>query len=339
MLGFKGNSFSNGEVYESLKEGKLLTLTIFLENVCNFKCPFCLTQTRNFKEELTTEETKQLIIDGKKLGIKTVKIAGAGEPLMASNFWEIIDFIKSLDLDVTVFTNLSLITKDIAKKLYKNHVSIIGKMNSFKKEVQELYIGNIDGAFDKMQEGLKNLIEIGYNKLDEKNETMLCLETSILHENVNELYDYWVFCRENNIFPIVDTIYYQGKATESDYDEYLVDYNTALSVLRKINEYDKKLGYDWNIKLLNRNNKAVLMGELGMDCIKIGTNLNVDIEGYVYDCFNMSGENYGNIRENGLVHIWKTTKPYASGICAHGLCKCRNYVDRESLMEEINCLA
>jgi MoaA/NifB/PqqE/SkfB family radical SAM enzyme len=339
MISLKGSNFTKEELYINLREGRLLTMHIFLENVCNFKCPFCLTQTREFKSELTTEETKKLILEGKVLGVRTILIAGAGEPLMAQNFWEIIEFIKEQDLNVVVFSNLSLITQTVAAKLYQNEVSIIGKLNSFNKQTQENYIGNISGAYEKMQAGLKNLIDIGYTKLNEKQETMLALETSVLHDNVNELYDFWVYCRENNMFPIVDTIYYQGKATESAYEDYLVDYPLIKEAILKINDFDKKNGYKWGLKLLDRNGKGVIIGELGLDCIKIGTNLNVDVEGQVYDCFNMSGDGYGNIREKRLVDIWKTHKPYCDGISLHGLCKCRNYTNRDEIQRELACLA
>lgn len=338
MIGLKGNKFTKDEVYSAMKEGKLLTLHIFLENVCNFKCPFCLTQTRTFTNELNTEETKQIIRDGKQLGVKTVLIAGAGEPLMAKNFWEIVSFIKEQNLNVIVFSNLSLITHQIAEKLYKNEVAIIGKLNSFKKETQEKYIGNLKGAYEKMQMGLKNLIDIGYTRLNNNHETMLALETSILHDNVHELYDFWVYCRNHNMFPIVDTIYYQGKATESAYEDYLVDYPVVRDAVKRINEFDRENGYTWSLKILNRKGKGVIIGELGLDCIKIRTNLNVDVEGRVYDCFNMSGEGYGNIRENSLVDIWRKSKPYCDGIALHGLCKCRNYVDREEIRKELACL-
>jgi len=335
MIGLRGNKFSKEDVYDALKEGRLLTMHIFLENVCNFKCPFCLTQTRTFKNELNTSELKKLISDGKSLGVKTIAIAGAGEPLLANNFWEIIDFIKANNLNVIVFSNMSLITKEMAQKLHENKISIIGKLNSFKKEVQEKYIGNVAGAYEKMQNGLKNLLAVGYTKLNEKEETMLALETSILNENVNDLYDFWIYCRENNIFPIVDTIYYQGKATESAYEDYLVDYPLIDSAIKKINEYDKKIGHNWKIKLLKHNGKGVLIGELGLDCIKIGTNLNVDVEGRVFDCFNMSGLGYGNIREKSLVDIWGEKKPYVDAISLHGLCKCRDYTDRKSIQKEL----
>lgn len=337
MTKLKGNNFSQAEVYESLKHGRPLTLTIFLENVCNFRCSFCLTQTRNFEKELTTEETKSIVRQGKELGVQTVMIAGAGEPLMASDFWEVVEHVRSLDLNLIVFSNLSLVTKDVARRLRDKDVSVIGKLNSFKKEVQDAYVGDVKGAFEKMRAGLKNLMDLGYNTPNARGETMLCLETSILDQNVGEIFDYWVFCRENHIFPILDTVYYQGKATERDYEDFLVDYDVVAAVIDRIRAYDAERGHEWSRKLLNRNGKGVLVGEAGIDCVKIGTNLNVDIEGYVYDCFNMSGFGYGNVRDASLADIWKKHRPNEGAIAVHGLCKCRNYVDRYAIMGELSC--
>jgi MoaA/NifB/PqqE/SkfB family radical SAM enzyme len=339
MLKLKGNNYSQAEVYEALKLGRLLTLTIFLENVCNFRCPFCLTQTRDFKKPLTTDETKAVVLDGQRLGARTVMIAGAGEPLMASNFWEIVEFVRGRGLDLIVFSNLSLVTEAVAKRLFEKDISIIGKLNSFKEDVQEEYVGGVKGAYARMRTGLRNLLELGYNRVNARGETKLSLETSILKQNVGEIFDYWVYCRENHIVPILDTVYYQGKATEHDYAEFLVDYDVIANVIDRIRRYDAERGYHWERKLLNRGGKGVLVGEAGIECVKIGTNLNVDIEGYVYDCFAMSGPGYGNVRDSSLADIWKAHRPHASAIGVHGLCKCRNYVDRDAIMGELACSA
>ena len=339
MIKLYGNGFTKEDAYFALRERELLTLTIMLENKCNFKCPFCYTQTRRFDNELSTSELKEMILDAKELGTRSILIAGAGEPLLAYNFWEIVDYIQDHQMNVVVFSNLSLITKEIALKLYDKKISIVGKLNSFKKEVQEKVIGNISGAYEKMKNGLSNLIEVGYTELSPENETMLSLETSVLPYNVDEMLDFWIYCRENNIFPLVDTVLYEGSAKQSNYDEFLVDYDVLKAQIDKIQSYDRSLGLSWRIKLVRReDNKGVIVGEIAGDCHRIGTNLNVDSEGNVYDCFNMSQKTYGNIREKSLIQIWKEDKPHRNALEVHGLCQCRNLIDRDSIEEELKCV-
>ncbi|MCY6355326.1 SPASM domain-containing protein [Clostridium sp. ZS2-4] len=185
--------------------------------------------------------------------------------------------------------------------------------------------------------GLENLIDIGYTKVDEKGQTMLALETSIFPYNIDEIYDIWKYCRKNNIFPLIDTVLYEGSAKNQDFNEFLVDYDKIICEVQKINEFDKKLGLDWKVKVVKReNNKGVIIGELAGDCHRIGTNLNVNSEGDVYDCFNMSQRTYGNIRNRSLITIWNEDKPYKNALCVHGLCQCRDFINRDSVLEELN---
>ncbi|OSM96822.1 radical SAM protein [Lonsdalea populi] len=334
-----GNAFTKQDVYFALRDRNLLTLTIMLENVCNFKCPFCYTQTQKFDNELSTGEIKQMVDDGLALGIKTVLIAGAGEPLLARNFWEVIDYIGGKGLHCIVFSNMTAITGDTAQKLYARDVSIIGKINSFKDEVQNEIVGGIHNAASKMRRGLKNLMDAGFNRL-EKGKTRLAIETSVLPENIDEIYDIWRYCRSHTIFPLVDTVLYEGGAKQHRYEDFLVPYTRLVEEVSRIRQYDRDMGFEWPIKIIKReNDRGIIVGELAGDCHRIGTNLNVNSIGDVYDCFNMSQPTYGNIRERTLIEIWNADRPDDKALRVHGLCHCRHLDDRESLKGEMACLS
>lgn len=335
----QGNHFSKQDVYFALRDKKLLTLTIMLENVCNFKCPFCYTQTQHFENELQTSELISTIDDAMTLGIKSVLIAGAGEPLLADNFWEIVEYVNSKKLYCVVFSNMSVVDEETAKKLYDLNVSVIGKINSFNEQRQNKIVGSIENAYKMMHFGIKNLIEAGFNELH-NGLTRLAIETSVVPDNIDEIYSIWVYCRRNNIFPLIDTVLYEGAAKMRSYDEFLVPYDELVGVVRKINQFDESLGINWPIKIVRReNNKGIIVGELAGDCHRIGTNLNINSIGDVYDCFNMSQPSYGNIREISISEIYQNNMQNKRAIEVHGLCHCRYLTDRDSIREEISCLA
>jgi len=335
MYSLQGNHFSKEDAYFALRDQKLLTLTIMLENICNFKCPFCYTQTRNFENELNTNEIMLMIDDAVKLGVKSILIAGAGEPLLAKNFWEIVQHINQRGLFCIVFSNMTRIDKKVAADLYNLNVSIIGKINSFDEARQNKIVGGIPNAYALMQRGLANLIEAGFNTI-RNGTTRLAIETSVVPDNIDEIFEIWTYCRQNNIYPLVDTVLYEGGAKKYGYDDFLVSYDDLSDVVKKINQYDRKAGMVWPVKIVRReNNKGIIVGELAGDCHRIGTNLNVNSIGDVYDCFNMSMPPYGNIREKSLSKIFEDDTPYKNAIDVHGLCHCRYLTDRKCITKEI----
>ena len=339
MIKLRWHDFPQNEVYKTMTNGELLTITILLEYKCNFKCPFCYTLTKKFEEELTFEDWKRVILEGKKLGIKTVLIAGAGEPMMVSYLWDLLEFIENNGLKTILFTNLSLINKQEAQKLFDMEVAIIGKLNSFDKNIQEKIIGDISGAFDKMKIGLENLIEVGYTNKRDDGTTMLSLETSVIPENIDEIYEFWIYCRENNIYPIVDTVLYEGEAKNQDYDTFLVDYDKLYLEMQKMQKYDKNnFNFSWSIRLVKReNNKGIIIGEIASECQRIGTNLNIDSEGFVYDCFNMSKPSFGNVQKTSLDTILHNRLNNGkNSVITHGLCDCRGLTNRGELSTELS---
>lgn len=338
MLKLQWNNFSKIDVYNAMKNGRLLTLTVLLEYKCNLKCSFCYTLTKPFRDQLSIEEWKVVILEAKALGVQTILIAGAGEPLMLPYIWDVFEFINRAGLKTILFSNLTLIGNSEAERLFDLEINVIGKLNSFNQETQEKIVGNVPGSFVKMQNGLKNLLNAGLNRDRGDGTTMLALETSVLPENLAELERIWIYCRTNNILPIIDTVLHEGNAKKQEYDKFLVDYDSLLEVLENLRQFDiKNYAHDWQIRLVKRHgNKGIIVGELDNQCHRIGTNLNVDSEGNVFDCFNMSKKPFGNVRRGGLGIILENRLAHGPNpILTHGLCDCRNLIDRKQVNAEV----
>lgn len=110
-------------------------LTILYSYQCNYKCPFCvlgntLDRAKNCK--LWSKETKEkcfkYILDN---DVKVVTIMG-GEPLLYPNeCLDIINFCKKNDAKVTVYTNASLLTKELVDFFNDNDVHIAFSINYY----------------------------------------------------------------------------------------------------------------------------------------------------------------------------------------------------------------
>lgn len=83
-------------------------LFVFLPNLCNSACDFCyvdpiIGKSAKLSKNLLNNFEK-LIKQAKKTGFKTIRITG-GEPLIFSNFIEIIKILKENKLNYTLLTN------------------------------------------------------------------------------------------------------------------------------------------------------------------------------------------------------------------------------------------
>lgn len=92
---------------------------IFIEltRACNLRCTHCLNSSgKKMKNQLNYDEIKKMINDLANCGLQEVRLTG-GEPLLFKGIYEIIKLCKENGLYVSIGTNGTLITKEVAKKL------------------------------------------------------------------------------------------------------------------------------------------------------------------------------------------------------------------------------
>jgi len=89
-----------------------------ITNRCNLLCDHCYMAADGHTrpDELSDDETIALVRQMGERGLPALFLSG-GEPMMRSNFWEILELARSLDIRVTVSTNCTLMDRDAAKRL------------------------------------------------------------------------------------------------------------------------------------------------------------------------------------------------------------------------------
>ncbi len=85
------------------------TVNFHLLKNCNFRCKFCYAHF-NDASLLTFDESKQILIELKKMGVYKINFAG-GEPLLYKNFEELLVLAKELSFVTSVISNGSKMTK------------------------------------------------------------------------------------------------------------------------------------------------------------------------------------------------------------------------------------
>jgi len=143
---------------------------------CNNNCVHCVIaghREKLIKEEKsidrTTEEIKNHLRQAKELEADSVVFTG-GEATIRKDFFELLEFAKSLGLKVSLQTNGRMFSsKEFAKKTLSldpgMHFEIA--IHSHKKETHDS-ITRVNGSFEQTTRGIKNLLKLGVKSLNFK---------------------------------------------------------------------------------------------------------------------------------------------------------------------------
>lgn len=280
------------KIEKARRNNRLLTFGLELSKECNLRCIYCYADAGEKAEnELTLDETLDAIKQAYNLGARKFGIIGGGETLLYPHLFKVIDFIKKLKASVTIFTNATLITPGIAKKLFKRKVNVVAKCNSLNPKVQDFLTG-AKGSFEKIQKGIKNLREAGYPTKD----AALVIETVICRQNIKELPELWCWIRDQGCIPFFERLTLQGRALKFR-KELEVSPKELYEVFKKLLEIDqRKYGYTWKVQ----------PPWVAKVCDRHFYNAFMTSEGYIQPCSGVDIR-VGNIRYQKLSEILKTS--------------------------------
>jgi SynChlorMet cassette radical SAM/SPASM protein ScmF len=134
---------------------------------CNLACQHCWLSPVYQPKDITGghlefELFKLALEEGIPLGLQNVKLTG-GEPLLHPDFLRMVDLLKEKNLGLTIETNGTLMTPEIAihlkEKSTLGHISI--SIDGAKPETHNAFRG-VPGSYEKAMVGVKALVEVGY---------------------------------------------------------------------------------------------------------------------------------------------------------------------------------
>jgi putative heme d1 biosynthesis radical SAM protein NirJ2 len=128
---------------------------------CNIHCLHCYRDAGDFwRNELTTEEGKQLLDDAAACGFRIFIFSG-GEPLMRADLPELIRHARQVGLRPVIGTNGTLLTEENVKMLKEAGLAAAGiSVDSLSPEKHD-WFRQAPGAWELTRQGIRNCREAG----------------------------------------------------------------------------------------------------------------------------------------------------------------------------------
>lgn len=285
-----GYTYDPQDAYKARDENCLLALRLETNRSCNLRCRYCYAESgEQLENELSAETLANVVSQAKELGVHSVVVIGGGEPAIHPQFRELISFIHSLNIIPMIFTNTVTMSKELAKFLYANNASVMGKLDSLRSELQDFLAGR-KGAYGRIQRGLNNLIEAGFTQVEDPHRLRLGVSCVTNRLNLGEIEQIWHFCRQRNIFPNLEVLTPTGRAKQQLPDCFITQEEIKDYKLRLLEIDRSYYGYDW-----------LLYTPLpGSGCLQHLYSLYVTIEGNVRPCAPTKFDENPTLQHEGI---------------------------------------
>ena len=147
-------------------------------NACNLRCKHCYQRAdKPTPDELTTRERFAVVDQLDENNVSALAFSG-GEPLMRKDFYKVAKYAYDKGLHVSVATNGTLLTKDVATRLKNSGVGYVEiSLDGATKETHESFRG-VKGCFEKALRGIRNSVEAGI---------YTCIATTATEHNLDEI--------------------------------------------------------------------------------------------------------------------------------------------------------
>ncbi|MBF0544361.1 MAG: SynChlorMet cassette radical SAM/SPASM protein ScmF [Candidatus Riflebacteria bacterium] len=143
----------------------LRQLYFYLTEGCNLKCRHCWLAPKFESDQkkynkLDLDLFRKIILEARPLGLSGVKLTG-GEPLMHEKVIDLIEFLNSEKLQITIETNGILLTPNIAEKLAQTEKPLISiSLDGMDAPTHE-WVRGVPGCFEAAVNGARELIRVG----------------------------------------------------------------------------------------------------------------------------------------------------------------------------------
>lgn len=305
----------------------LLMLDIDFGRACSLACPSCFRRANRVDDcaepDLSYDELLAVIDEARTIGLQTIKICGAGEPLESPLLLQLAEDLTVRNVGLAVFTKGHVLGddrwtrrvfrrygvqngRDLCRRFFNLKTSFLVSFQSPDTLVQDELVGGVPGYSQKRNRALERLAEAGFNKCSPTRLAMCA--NPILRCNSQFLYDIYVYARERNILPVNAALMVSGKQIDA---RFLGMHDVSMA--EKVDLYSRIYKYNLDHGL----NTAEQLSEDGVSCMpgihpcnQIAAGLYLTCNGTVIRCPGDSGAPLGDVRQESIREIWRRCREW-----------------------------
>ena len=198
-----------------IENSLLYRISLEVSRRCNLACVYCYSQAGvDVAPVMEPAEVRGIIDQAVALGARLVSFVWGGEPLVWPGLFE-PDVCPLLHANARgcyayLYSNCACIGPTKAARLAALDVSVIGKCNSLRPEIQDRLAG-VPGAHAAIRRGLDALMNAG---LATPGSSRLGVETIVSPLNYEEIPDLWRYFRSHHMIPEVEIPTPHGRASK-----------------------------------------------------------------------------------------------------------------------------
>jgi radical SAM protein with 4Fe4S-binding SPASM domain len=299
-----------------------------ITSLCNFSCRHCMAGDNSTgKNDLTKEEIFRLVDDLAEAKVFKLNVFG-GEPLCRKDIFDILDHIMKYHFSVSMNTNASLITREIAEKIagYQRIKILCVSLDGDSPETMDAMRGK--GAFDKVMKGVENILSTG--------SLSVMLSATINKINFKRIRDLALLGRKIGVNSVRYNSVFFGGSAACNSKELVLSPSEHWEVINAMNDARKEFG---SFVIGSYLQEADIVEPLktkepdNLDYVKVNTCLAgvkkcyISPDGWVSPCELICNVKAGNIREKSFLDIWRNSEvmksfrvPMEYSLKEHGKC-------------------
>lgn len=267
------------KIYKLAKENKtLINVILELSTNCNWNCKHCYLPAHN-NPGLPKDVIFDLFNQLRKIGCFDLSLTG-GEIFYRNDIMEIIQKAREMGFNVSLLSNISLLTEEKIKQLSRLNINTISCTIFSLDEAIHDSITRVPGSLKKV---LSNVMLI------KKYNIPLEIKTILLKENYNSYKELNLFCKENGFDYKVDPEVFSKNDGDASPQQLRMSTKELKEVLLDIDKLR-------DVKLYKHTKDDPI-------CPVVNNCCSIDCQGNVYSC-NKFFVSFGNIYKNKISDIW-----------------------------------
>ena len=271
---------------EEIDNYTLESLHVDVTSECNERCIHCYipNAVKNQATHISLQKFCEIIDEFVELGGNSIVLSG-GEPLMHPEITKILNCCGQKNLDIAIFSNLTLLDKSLIEAMKTANVRLVqASIYSIKPDIHDRITKN-KGSLEKTLSAIKILQSEGIDV------QMAC---PVMKQNKDDVVNVLRYAKENNISLRTNSLI----LPTFDGDDSFVK-SSALTLEQKRTMICEMMRADKDYT------KDVLLELLNSSLCAAGINsCSISIDGNVCPCPKWQSYHLGNIYKNTLSEIW-----------------------------------